>query len=176
MTTTIRAILPRTLLAFALMASAFGCDVETTDPTSLHAADLETVDSWSDGKFAYRLVELDGERRLVAEAGIDARTVVIVAEEDGTPLAVALTEDGSTRRLDVDELVAGNRDAAAAERTDAHSERVLELMLQEPRLTTYRFGLVATPDTQRRLPACLGCLWDILFGNPDLQSLNCELC
>lgn len=173
--TTLRALLTRTLLTFAVATSAVGCDVETTEPEILHSAKLETIDAWTDGSLTYRIVELDGERRVVGEGEQDGLRLVVVGLADGDPVAAAVRDDGGLRRLDVEELLAGNAAVPMEAAADAVSETVLDLVLRDA--PTFRFGLTSTPKTQEMPPlwTCLKCAWDSITI-PDLISINCEIC
>ncbi len=170
-TSSFTAFLPFVL---ALTATVPGCDAAPSDDPVVARAEVENIETLTDGELVYQLVGVEGERRIVLEAQGEGRRLVAVADEAGGVLAIALIDVDGTRYLDADLAVAGELVGVAAGDFDPVSQIVLDHFVTDT--GAFRRGLSAAPRHQAAIMSCLRCAWHHLFGNPDLMHPSCGDC
>jgi len=169
--------MPRTLIstftALALsLAAATGCNQPDDDGVEVRAHEIVGLAAWEADGRDYTLLTIDGTPRIVATAGdLD---IVVVASEDGTPLAAA----AGSRFADIDVLVGQGRLAlrdTPPPELDAPSAALLELAIGgDLELGSFRAGLVAATDPVE-LPGACFVDWiieviDVIVNTPYLKA------
>jgi hypothetical protein len=123
---------------------------------------IRVSSAWTDGDVAYALVDFAGERRLVAEVTRHGRHGLVVADEVGTPLAIAEEVRGELRALDPAAAVRG--ELVATDDVDPVDAELLARVSDEGGVEAFRDLPLAGPQDPPKAPRhCIECIIDIIF-------------
>jgi hypothetical protein len=148
-----------TTLCLAL-GSVTGCDHDAGDRTEVREHEIVGLAAWEADGHAFTLLSFDGATRIVATGTVADVAVVVIATEDGTPLAAIARDEHGSQYADMSAL-SENGDVVlrtAPPVLDDDSAGLLEVVLaEELELASFRAGLVADSDPAE-LP--IGCAID----------------
>jgi len=134
------------------LAAVSGCDQPDDDRAEVRDHSIVGLAAWESEGRDYTLLTIDGTPRIVATA--TDLGIVVVAADDGTPLAAA----AGSRFADVDVLLTEGRLAlrdTPSPEVDSASAALLELAVSgDLELDAFRAGLVADTDPVELPGAC----------------------